>query len=397
MGKQGIPTPEVPVETVPPETLYARIAAGEDVTILDTQSEASYAAWHIDGPTVDSINIPYTAFLEDDLGQEIHEQLPADTELFVLCAKGISSEYAASRLTAAGYEARHVADGMEGWARVFEATPVTDYEGPGTVLQCHRPSSGCLSYLICDGDEAAVVDPLRAFTDRYRTAAADRGATLTYAIDTHVHADHVSGVRALTATSVEGVLPAGAIDRGVADPATFTAIEDGTQLQVGEVTIEAVATPGHTSGMTSYRVGGQLLLTGDGLFVDSVARPDLEVGADGAPAAARQLYATLHDRILSLPERTIIAGGHIAPGMRATADGTYTARLGALQEQLGLLSLSEAAFVDAVVSDMPPRPANYATIIETNLGHHDPGPEEAFELELGPNNCAVSPDPVAGD
>jgi len=82
---------------------------------------------------------------------------------------------------------------MNGWARIYEAVEVTRYDGPGTLLQYQRPSSGCLGYLLYDGGEAAVVDPLRAFTGRYLADADDLGVDLKYAIDTHVHADHISG------------------------------------------------------------------------------------------------------------------------------------------------------------------------------------------------------------
>lgn len=398
MDRHSIPDPETSVRSVPPETLHTRIEAGEQITILDTRQQESYEEWHIDGPTVDSINIPYTAFLDDGLDPALKEQLPTDTELLVVCGKGISSEFVAGKLAAAGYDARHVADGMDGWAKVYQATPIEAYGGPGTVLQYHRPSSGCLSYLVCVDGTAAVIDPLRAFTDRYHADATARGATLTYAIDTHIHADHVSGVRALAADSdVTGILSTRAVARGVTDTDTVTTVADGDELQVGSVTMEVVATPGHTTGMTSYRIGEELLLTGDCLFVDSVARPDLEAGSAGAPEAARQLHTTLHDRILSLPESTLIAGGHIGADAPTAQDGTYTACLKTLRDRLPVLTLEEDAFVTTVLSSMPPRPANYETIIDINLGVQVADDEEAFELELGPNNCAVSTGPVAGD
>lgn len=395
MTDMGVPAPETPVDSVPAETLYARIQAGESLTVLDTRGEGSYEEWHIDGESVESINIPYTAFLGDELGATVHDRLPADRKIWVLCAKGISSEYVAGRLNAAGYETVHITDGMEGWAAVYETRRIKRYDGTGDVFQFYRPSSGCLSYLLCDDGQAAVVDPLRAFTDQYRRVAADNGATLEYAFDTHIHADHISGLRALAETGADGALPARSVARGVTDAAELTVVNDGDRFQVGALTIDAISTPGHTSGMTSYRVDDELLLTGDGLFVDSVARPDLETGAEGAPAAARQLHTSLNDRVLSLPASTLIAGGHVSDGTTPASDGTYTARLGTLQERLPLLSLSADAFVEAVLSKMPPRPANYETIIAINLGTEHR--EDALELELGPNNCAAGTEPVAGD
>jgi glyoxylase-like metal-dependent hydrolase (beta-lactamase superfamily II) len=274
---------------------------------------------------------------------------------------------------------------------------IAEYDGPGTVYQYQRPSSGCLAYLVVSDGEAAVIDPLRAFTDRYLDDAAELDATLKYAIDTHIHADHVSGVRELDDVGVRGIIPAAAVDRGVTYADVIETVEDGDVLSVGEVAIETVSTPGHTTGMTSYLVGDSLLATGDGLFIESVARPDLEEGDEGAPDAARMLYESLQERVLALPDETLVAGAHFSEAADPAADGTYTAPLGELQARMDALSMDEAAFVELILSDMPPRPGNYEDIIATNLGQQTAADDEAFELELGPNNCAASQESLADD
>ncbi|MBS3760786.1 MAG: MBL fold metallo-hydrolase, partial [Halodesulfurarchaeum sp.] len=137
-------------------------------------------------------------------------------------------------------------------------------------------------------------------------------------------------------------------------------------------------------------VDDQVLLTGDSLFVGSVARPDLEAGDEGAGKAATQLYESLQERILSLDEDVIVAGGHRAERETPGEDNTYTARLGTLVEEMAVLSMDQADFVEYILSNMPPRPANYETIIDANLGHREIDDEEAFRIELGPNNCAAS-------
>ncbi|SEG68462.1 MBL fold metallo-hydrolase, partial [Halobellus limi] len=248
-----------------------------------------------------------------------------------------------------------------------------------------------------DGGEAAVVDPLRAFTDRYLDDAAELDAELTYAFDTHIHADHISGVRNLDAEGVEGVIPAAAVDRGVTYADELTTAEDGDTFSVGDATVETVATPGHTTGMTSYLLDESLLATGDGLFVESVARPDLEEGDEGAPDAARMLYESLQERVLSLPEETLVGGAHFSDAAETAEDGTYTAPIGELKADMDALTMEEEEFVELILSDMPPRPANYEEIIATNLGQNAVDDEEAFTLELGPNNCAASQESLAGD
>ena len=397
MNADDFPTPDVDVDSVDPGSLKGRIDAGEDVTLLDTRMTSDYEEWRIDGENVTSINVPYFEFLEDEVDDDVLDQIPDDREVTVLCAKGGASEYVAGTLAERGYDVNHLEEGMNGWASVYEAVEVDRYDGAGTLLQYQRPSSGCLGYLLYDDDEAAVIDPLRAFTDRYLDDADDLGVDLTYAIDTHVHADHISGVRDLDAAGVEGVIPDAAVDRGVTYADGLTTAEDGDIFEVGDATIEAVYTPGHTTGMTSYLVDDSLLATGDGLFVESVARPDLEEGDEGAPDAARMLYESLQERVLTLPDDTLIGGAHFSDAAVAADDGTYTTPIGELVAEMDALTMDEEEFVDLILSDMPPRPANYEDIIATNLGQNAVDDGEAFTLELGPNNCAASQDSLAGD
>ncbi len=395
MNADDFPTPDVDVESVDPETLKDRIDAGEDVMLLDARMQSDYEEWHIDGENVTSINVPYFEFLEDDIDEDVLAKVPDDREVTVLCAKGGASEFVAGTLAEHGYDVNHLEDGMNGWASIYEAVEVERYDGAGTLLQYQRPSSGCLGYLLYDDGEAAIIDPLRAFTDRYLDDADDLGVGLKYALDTHVHADHISGVRDLDDEDVEGIIPEAAVDRGVTYADELTTAADGDTFQVGDATIEAVYTPGHTTGMTSYLVDDSLLATGDGLFVESVARPDLEEGDEGAPEAASMLYESLQERVLTLPDDTLIGGAHFSDAAEPADDGTYTAPVGELVAEMDALTMDEDEFVDLILSDMPPRPANYEDIIATNLGQNAVGDEEAFTLELGPNNCAASQDSLA--
>jgi glyoxylase-like metal-dependent hydrolase (beta-lactamase superfamily II)/rhodanese-related sulfurtransferase len=396
MDPDDFPTPDEPIDELSAADLKSRIDAGEDVTILDTRVEGDFEEWRIDGGSVDIENIPYYEFL-DELDDDLLDRVPEGNPLVVLCAKGGASEYVAGLLQEAGRDVVHLQDGMNGWARLYEQLEIEEYDGPGTVYQYQRPSSGCLAYLVVSDGEAAVIDPLRAFTARYLGDAVELDATLKYAIDTHIHADHVSGVRELDDEGVRGVIPAAAVDRGVTYADIIETVEDGDVLSVGEVDIEVVYTPGHTTGMTSYLVGDSLLATGDGLFIESVARPDLEEGDEGAPDAARMLYESLQERVLTLPDETLVAGAHFSDAAEPASDGTYTAQLGDLKERMDALSMDEEAFVELILSDMPPRPGNYEDIIATNLGQQTAADDEAFELELGPNNCAASQESLAGD
>jgi rhodanese-related sulfurtransferase len=97
MNPEDFPTPDAEVETVEPETLRDRIDAGEDVTLLDARMRSDYEEWRIDGETVESINVPYFEFLDEEIADDVLESIPDDREVTVLCAKGGASEYVAGR------------------------------------------------------------------------------------------------------------------------------------------------------------------------------------------------------------------------------------------------------------------------------------------------------------
>ncbi|POG54799.1 MBL fold metallo-hydrolase [Haloferax marisrubri] len=389
MTVPDLPELEVDVPVIEPETLKSRIDEGESLTILDNRVPSEHEDWRIDGENVSHVNIPYFEFLDEELDESLFEDLPEDEEFVVLCAKGHSSEYVAGLLIQEGYDAVALERGMNGWASIYEYTEL-ETDGDALVAQYQRPSSGCLAYLVVDGDEAAVVDPLRYFADEYVADAKALGAELKYAIDTHIHADHISGVRTLVEDhGVTGVIPEDAEARGVDYDTPYETIADGETLTVGDTDIEAIHTPGHTTGMTTYKVDN-VLFTGDGLFIESVARPDLEDGDEGAPDAAGMLYDSLQERVLSHDDDAIVASAHFSDAAIPADDGSYTATLGELKDTMDALSMPKDEFVEFILSDMPPRPANYIDIIETNLGVQESDDDRAFELELGPNNCAAS-------
>ncbi|WP_126663317.1 MBL fold metallo-hydrolase [Haloterrigena salifodinae] len=374
--------------SIEPEALADRLRSGDGVTVLDVRDRDEFERWHLEGEGVEAVQIPHMKFIQaqarggvTDLVDDLEEPIVA------VCGRGEASAHAVGLLRDAGLDASNLAGGMDAWADLSLAREL-EVDAPATVVQYDRPSSGCLAYAIYSDGEAAVIDPLRAFADRYVNDAADRGAEFRSAVDTHVHADHVSGVRALAErTDAEPVVPEGATDRGLAFDAT--ALSTADELEIGSATLTAVATPGHTTESLSYRLG-DVLFTGDTLFLEGVGRPDLERGDDGASDAARRLYETLHERLGDLPDETTIAPGHYSDAADPRDDGTYTARFGSLRDRLAAFSMDEAAFVEHATSNLPPRPSNHERIVAANLGREDVDAEMAFELELGPNNCAVA-------
>jgi len=386
---EDYPDPPTDPPSLSAAALQAKLDASESLRLLDVRDRDEYEQWRIRGDSVTATQLPFTKFLQAKVTGEVDDivgDVAGTGPITVVCGRGEASAFVAGLLTEHGFEAQNLSDGMEGWARLYEAREIPC--DAVTVLQYRRPSSGCLGYMVVSDGSAAVVDPLRAFTDRYVADAADRDASLTHAIDTHVHADHVSGIRRLAVeTDAEPMLAERAAARGVED---IIELADGETLQVGSATLEPHPLPGHTTGMTGFTVG-DVLLAGDSVFLDSVARPDLEAGADGARDLARDLHRTLTERLAGLPDETVVAPGHYSESTTLADDGTYTATLGILRDRLPAFGMDREAFVEHVCDDIPPRPANFERIIAINLGAETADDDAAFELELGPNNCAAAP------
>jgi glyoxylase-like metal-dependent hydrolase (beta-lactamase superfamily II)/rhodanese-related sulfurtransferase len=376
-------------DTITAAALATRLRRGAAGTIIDVRDRDAFERWHVDGPGVSVVQVPYNRFLAagatDGVGPLVAEH---DDPFIVVCAEGRSSDEVAAMLHEAGHDAANLDGGMEAWAQVAEVLPVTAHDGPGTVVQFHRPATGCCSSLVVVDGEAAVVDPLQAFTDRYVAAAADHDADIVAAVNTHVHADHVSGVRTLAeATGARRVLPVGATDRGLSFDAEL--VSAGGEVPVGDESLHAVGLSGHTTEMTGFALV-DTLLAGDSLFLSAVARPDLERGAAGAVDLAGALYESLQT-LREWPADTLVAPGHASPADYPTvaADAPFVARRGDLWERLDVLALDREAFVERVTTAMGPQPANYERLIAINLGRESVDAATAETLELGPNNCAA--------
>lgn len=158
------------------------------------------------------------------------------------------------------------------------------------------------TYLIADPDtrEAALVDPVLEQVERDMQLLQELGLTLRYSLDTHVHADHITGTGKLRAlTGCLGIVPAGAqVD--CAD----RLIQDGEVIQVGAIPIQAIATPGHTDSHMAYLVNHTHVLTGDALFIRGCGRTDFQSGDAGT------LYDSITQRLFTLGDEVWVYPGH---------------------------------------------------------------------------------------
>lgn len=222
---------------------------------------------------------------------------------------------------------------------------------------------GCASYLVGDAQAgvAVVVDPAFAI-EQYLTVAEQEGVRIERVLETHTHADHVSGHGRF---AVEHGLPV-AIHPLAEPDYPFEPLEDGQVVAVGAVSIRVVHTPGHRPEHCSFVVDGELALTGDSMFVGAAARPDLAVAAR---EGAEDLYHSL-GRLLDLGDDVRIYPGHVAGslcgGKMSSETSSTIAKERATNEALQFHDVQEFVLVSASVST--PRPPTTERVVALNRG-----------------------------
>ena len=232
--------------------------------------------------------------------------------------------------------------------------------------------TSCASYLFgCPTTgNLAVVDPHEELVDRYIDAAAGIGAPVVAVFETHVQADHVSGLPALVdRTGATAYLPAGA---GV----TFEHAElaDGDEIVLGNTLVRTLATPGHAPAHMALVVSDRrretddpwLVFTGDSLLVGDVGRPDLHAGGDPAPLAAQQF--TSLQRLLQLPDEVLVYPSHYGGSVcgRGLSGNPFSTVGFERLHNRALRHADAASFVEALLVGLPPPPADQAAIVAAN-------------------------------
>jgi len=232
----------------------------------------------------------------------------------------------------------------------------------------------CASYLFgCKSkSQFAVVDPHVELVDEYIALADTQGMPIVAVFETHVQADHVSGLPQLVErTGATAYLPEGA---GV--DFEHVAVADGDVIELGNTEVTAVATPGHAPAHHAYlvtdRVRGDepwMVLTGDALLVGDAGRPDLHAhGEVSSEDMARALYRSLHERLLALPDHLVLYPAHYSGsvcGRELSANPAST--IGFERRFNAALRFgSEDEFVAALLQDAPPAPEHQAEIVAAN-------------------------------
>ena len=354
-----------------------------EIFLLDIREPEEFKDWNIEG----SENIP--------LGQvpESLDRIPKDKEIVTICPAGNRSGMATLMLQRLGYNVKTMEDGLTAWSSAYERVArIFDVAEDKRVqiIQLRRIGKGCLSYIVESGYEAAIIDPLLPVEDYIKIAEGEMNAKITKVMDTHLHADHVSGARELAnKTKSELYLSPYEDYKGIGDSSRFSRLNNGDIIRIGSIPLQVIHTAGHTQGSVSLWFGNKLLFTGDTLFVNNIGRPDLK---EQTEELAAKLHASIKGKIFRLPDDTIILPAHHDKPI--DADTFIEARLKDVKSQQNLqeiFGLQKEPFVKRMTSMTMPTPPSYKKIIPMNEGEKDipSSLKEIHQLEMGPNRCSV--------
>ena len=290
------------------------------------RNEEDYNDWKIEGKKITSINVPYFDFLDNE--NVADDRLSKDNQIVTVCAKGGSSEYVAELLEKKGFEVASLEGGMKAWSQVYNDVVVYQ-DDQVKIYQIIRPAKGCLSYVVISKGEAAIVDPNRHI-DVYLEVAEREGATVKHILDSHLHADHISGGPALAEkTGAEYYITRS--DLQGTPPYPYKPLEEHKKIEFGNVEVEvlAIETPGHTPGSVSFLVNNRFMLSGDTIFVGGLGRPDL---GGKAQEWAEMLYDTVFEKLSTLADDILVLPAHYADIQEMNENGIVGALLGDIRK-----------------------------------------------------------------
>lgn len=364
------------MERIEADTLRGWLSAKRPVIVLDVRAKADREQWAIPG----SLHVDvYDALKANQATALSHMEFAPDVPVVTVCGMGKMSERAAEELAARNIAALSLAGGMKSWSLAWNVGEMVS--GGVQIVQIRRTGKGCLSYMICSGLEAMVIDaslPPEVYVD----LATQHRATIRYVADTHIHADHLSRSRMLAErTGADLLLPPQHRVRFA-----FRAWKDGEAIALGAASVRAIASPGHTMESSCYFVESGALFSGDTLFLNSVGRPDLHAAAAESTIRAERLHESI-ERLLRLPGDTQLCPGHASAPV--PFDGLFLSEpLVAVAERLQSWLHPKDVFVERVLARIPPTPPNYESIVALNESGAMPDGDPT-DLEAGANRCAI--------
>ena len=363
--------------------------AGEPMQVVDVR-----AAFRLESGRIDLVpegsfhNIVGSQLAKLDRleGSGIDPQVP----IAVVCGQGNDSRVLASHLNRLGAQARSLTGGMGRWMMLTLERELPPTASLDRLVQFDRIGKGSLGYLLVSDGEALVIDPPRDASS-YVAAAQASDSRIVGVADTHVHADYISGAPVLARElQVPYYLhPDDAFYPYDGRPGTiaFKPVEHGQEITFGRSSLKVAHTPGHTDGSVTYLVDDQAAFTGDFIFIASVGRPDLAGKEEEWTLKLwESLELTRHEWSPSL----WIYPAHYGSDEERHSDRSIGAPLSELrQTNSSLQETDRQAFIDWVLSKKTSFPDAYRKIKAVNVGLLPVSNDEADELEVGKNECAL--------
>jgi len=353
-----------------------------DFVVIDVREPEEFRDWKIQG----SMNVP--------LGERFPSRVKAvanDRRVITVCRTGVRSLHAVHELLETGLFVKSLRGGIVAWSHTYVTAEVHVPNAiGGRVIQIRRLSKGCTGYLIGDGKECVIVDPSSKIEEYVRTARKE-GFTVTDVIDTHKHADHISGARLLASTT-GAQLHLSPMDGYYFDGYRPLINARSVGFESGRTEIRAIHTPGHTQGSMSLLVNGRMLLSGDTLFLDGVGRPDLQGSVE---ESAKQLFRTCQRLFDELDSEAMVLPAHFGSSTDLMTTAPITASVSVVEARIRRAEFSDPASVAELVCNLP-KPANYEAILKINSGQASFDPSVCDLLEEGPNRCSLSAEARGG-
>jgi glyoxylase-like metal-dependent hydrolase (beta-lactamase superfamily II) len=377
----------------PPEVsaheLATRLDRGERVQLLDVRSRDRVSRGRATlGAGLEFRAVPARELARLPSLDPLH--IDPTEPLLVICGHGNSSARVANLLRDRGLDARSVAGGMAAWDAVYLSRRLPPTRALEHIVQIDRVGKGALSYVLASEGDAVVVDPGRHL-DRYEQVLQALGATAAAVVDTHMHADYLSGARdAAHRWGVPYFLHTDDARSPYDDtPGRLRSqpLAAGDTIALGRATLHVEHVPGHTLGSIALLADDSLALTGDFLFVRSVGRPDL--GGHARPWA-ELLWRSLERARRQWPPDLLVLPAHYSDERERRADRIVGARLDViLATNPAAMLPDQPSFLRWVTEHELAAPASYRTMKLANLGLVELTEPEAEEAESGANQCAV--------
>jgi glyoxylase-like metal-dependent hydrolase (beta-lactamase superfamily II)/rhodanese-related sulfurtransferase len=394
---------------IKPTELKKKIDSGENIFILDVRNPEEHESWKV---SYDKYRDTPVIPVDDLSSPEMIKQIPKDKQVVTFCGHGNRSMSAAKILSEKGYDARSIEGGLDGWNSVYDIASITDVDSFLKIWQIRRVSKGCMSYMIASPSDkkAVIIDPTcEVDNNAVSTIISSNDLRIIAVIDTHMHADHLSGATRVAQkygsnVYVSSLEPYEIKIRHDHD-LNVKLVKEGDKIPIGGgIALEAIHTPGHTNGSMCFKLQVNhvtettnngyeseknnktriYLFTGDTIFVDGIGRPDLH---NKAEEFTHYLYDSYHHKILNMPEETIILSAHYSNAFEH--DKPILSTIKSSKEAMDLLSAPEDKFVRYVTTSLPPQPMNYQKILSINKLMTPCDMVEEKDIEAGPNSCGI--------